>query len=72
MRPEAEESGARGTGSGGDSGDREDATVMEREVDQGQYEYSDAISMAVDEIIYHRLLDSLEVIRAERDRNLEA
>jgi len=33
-----------------------------------QDEYSDSRSAAVDEVIYHRLLDSLDVIQGERDR----
>jgi len=40
--------------SGGDSGDQD--------------EYFDSRSAAVDEVIYHRVLDSLDVIRGERDK----
>jgi len=35
---------------------------------EGQDEYSDTRSAATDEVIYHRLLDSLDVLRCERER----
>jgi len=74
MRQEGED-----LGSGGDSGDQAEDRDREGQLDQDQDEYSDSRSAAVDEVIYHRLLDSLDVIRGERDRirdernrNLEA
>jgi len=79
MRQEGEELGARGTGTSGGSGGQTKDRDKESGINQESDEYSDSMSTAVDEVIYHRLLDSLDVIRAEqnrireeRDRNLEA
>jgi len=63
MRQEGEK-----LGSGGGSGDQVEDGDKKGKLDQEQDEYSDSMSTAVDEVIYHRLLDSLDVIRAERDR----
>jgi len=63
MRQEGED-----FGSGGDSGDQMEDKDKEGQLDQNQDEYSDSMSTAVDEVIYHRLLNSLDVIRAQRDR----
>jgi len=52
VRQEAEELRARRTGSGEGSGDQVEDTAREREVNQEQHEYSDAMSTAVDEVIY--------------------
>jgi len=89
MRQEQEDLGSGGgsgdqveeedLGSGGGSRDEVEDRDKEGQFGQDQDEYSDSLSAAVDEMIYHRLLDSLDVIRGERDRireernrNLEA
>jgi len=51
---------------------RQEAEDLESGGDsEGPDEYSDSRSAATDEVIYHRLLDSLDVMRCERERILK-